>query len=77
MRTYSLKYFELFCNYTVVFTFVNLKGSEDFALTPYISLIQFRNGTRLFKSCLGLSLNWGYYSIAIGIAKENIKRGGE
>jgi hypothetical protein len=33
----------------------------------------FTNGTKVFKSCLGLSLTWVYYSIALGIAKENKK----
>ena len=73
MKTYSLKYFDLFLDYTIIFTLVNNKNTDDLALTPYLSLIRFTNGTKLFKNCLGLSLTWVYYSIAIGIAKENKK----
>ena len=73
MRKYTLKYLDLFCNYTIILTLTNNKNTDDLALTPYLSLIRFTNGAKLFKSCLGLSLTWVYYSIAFGIAKENIK----
>ena len=73
MVRYKLKYLDLFCNYTIILTLTNNKNTDDLALTPYLSLIMFTNGTKVFKSCLGLSLTWVYYSIALGIAKENIK----
>lgn len=73
MKKYYFNYIDLFYNYTIILSFINEKNNSDFAITPYLSLIHFKNGTKLFKHCIGLSLTWGYYSMAIGLAKENIK----
>ena len=71
MKNYY-KCIELFYNYLIIINFINVKHiNSDFAITPYLSLIYFKNGEKLIKHCIGLSLTWGYYAIALGFAQEN------
>ena len=47
------------------------KNGEDFALTPYLFLV---NGQNYESKCLGIGICWGYYGFFIAFA-TNIPKG--
>ena len=50
----------------LIFGFQDTRGNkEDFALTPYLFLIDVKGD--FFKRILGLGICWGYYAVYISV----------